>query len=836
MKKSTHSNISHDILLNDISLIITDTNNHITFVSDKFKKIMGYTDDEILGQSPSILKHPSASRYILDDIWNSLNSNKYWQGMLKNIKKNGEIIYLNAEIYMDFDEFGNHIGYHAIQTDITSSIKDPHKFIFDNELFHLFFSDQDELIIITVNNSITHAKHIIFEISSKLEKLLGFSKEYFSKNQLLFTDILDKKCKYYKNFDLLISDYQNNNIDCITIKDVNKNIRTCRLSITPFEYNKNQSLIFKMIDISQELEYSKQLNEINIAKNNFLANFSHEIRTPLNATIGFLNLLHMRETNKEKLDYINIILDSTTHLLDLMNDVIDFTSIDNKKLEIVSREFTPKDIQSTIEIFYAKSLEKGIEFTAFISPQLPDIMEQDILRLKQVISNLLSNAIKFADKNGKISTEVHFHNDTLYLTVEDDGIGMTENQIKRIFKPFSQANRNTQLFYGGNGLGLSVVKDIIELMGGSISVKSEPEKGAKFSLEIPAKAIKYKKIEGKLNIDNIYIFTPSFSEYKVDIISKYLMHFTSANINIVNNLDNIENSVIFLYLDDCDCKTIKLLSKSNKIIILKTLNDISQEFDNNKNIMEINMPIMGSKIFDALNGLLNGIHLKNLPNNTLDLNISANILVADDLESNRILIKELLSKYNIKITLVENGKEAIEAYKKSVKNNKSYFDVIILDMNMPIVSGSRAASTIRSFENQHKINRTPIIALTANRYNTIDDKSLVNLDEYVSKPINLKHLLSVIIKHTSNILLDNIENNNKIMKLKEIRDSFLNGSKDIKKLIIMSKDIFEANEYSLLLDILTIKNDKRKFNLKYNNLIKLIRKNINRINNKNKGD
>ena len=157
-------------------------------------------------------------------------------------------------------------------------------------------------------------------------------------------------------------------------------------------------------------------------------------------------------------------------------------------------------------------------------------------------------------------------------------------------------------------------------------------------------------------------------------------------------------------------------------------------------------------------------------------------------------------------------------------------------MNMPIVSGSRAASTIRSFENQHKINRTPIIALTANRYNTIDDKSLVNLDEYVSKPINLKHLLSVIIKHTSNILLDNIENNNKIMKLKEIRDSFLNGNKDFKKLIIMSKDIFEANEYTLLLDILTIKNDKRKFNLKYNNLIKLIRKNINRINNKNKGD
>lgn len=836
MKKSTHSNISHDILLNDISLIITDTNNHITFVSDKFKKIMGYTDDEILGQSPAILKHPSASRYILDDIWNSLNSNKYWQGMLKNIKKNGEIIYLNAEIYMDFDEFGNHIGYHAIQTDITSSIKDPHKFIFDNELFHLFFSDQDELIIITVNNSITHSKHLIFEISSKLEKLLGFSKEYFSKNELLFTDILDKKCKYYKNFDLLISDYQNNNIDYITIKDVNKNIRTCRLAITPFEYNKNQSLIFKMIDISQELEYSKQLNEINIAKNNFLANFSHEIRTPLNATIGFLNLLHMRETNKEKLDYINIILDSTTHLLDLMNNVIDFTSIDNNKLEIVPREFTPKDIQSTIEIFYAKSLEKGIEFTAFISPQLPDIMEQDILRLKQVISNLLSNAIKFADKNGKISTEVHFHNDTLYLTVEDDGIGMTENQIKRIFKPFSQANRNIQLFYGGNGLGLSVVKDIIELMGGSISVKSEPEKGTKFSLEIPTKAIKYKKIEGKLNIDDIYIFTPSFSEYKVDIISKYLMHFTSANINIVNNLDNIENSVIFLYLDDCDYKTIKLLSQSNKIIILKTLNDISQEFDNIKNIMEINMPIMGSKIFDALNGLLNGIHLKNLPNNTLDLNISANILVADDLESNRILIKELLSKYNIKITLVENGKEAIEAYKKSVKNNKSYFDVIILDMNMPIVSGSRAASTIRSFENQHKINRTPIIALTANRYNTMDDKSLVNLDEYVSKPINLKHLLSVIIKHTSNILLDNIENNNKIMKLKEIRDSFLNGNKDFKKLIIMSKDIFEANEYTLLLDILTIKNDKRKFNLKYNNLIKLIRKNINRINNKNKGD
>lgn len=814
-----------NVVLKNINLIVTDTQNKITFISDKFQKTMGYSQEELIGKDPSILKHKSATRNIMDDMWNNLRLNKSWKGILKNVKKSGEIIYVNAEIYMDFDEAGNHIGYHSIHTDITTSVKNPHKFIFDNELFNLFFSDKEELMVVCLCKSDTNEKQRILEISTKLADLVGYSKEFIINTEMAFTDIIDRHCKYYKNLDLLMEDYRNDNEIYIKLRDTNNKTRTCRLSVTPFDYQGNLSRIFKLTDITKELEYSKQLTDISTAKNNFLANFSHEIRTPLNATIGFLNLLQIRETEKEKLDYINIILDSTTHLLDLMNDVIDFTTIDNKKLEIIPREFTPKDIQSTIEIFYAKSLEKGIEFTAYISPQLPDIMEQDILRLKQVISNLISNAIKFVNKGGKIAIDVHYYDGSLFLTVSDDGIGMTNTQLERIFKPFTQANKDTQLFYGGTGLGLSVVKDIIELMGGKIDVVSYPEKGSTFSIQIPTKLIKSKKIEGKLEVEYIGIYAPSFSEHKLNILSKYLIHFTSAKIDILESINNIENSVLIVHASDTTFENIKSLTKNNKIVLLKKINDLTQNFEELENVIEINMPILGSKLYDGLNGVLNNYKFKNISVSALDLHINGKILVADDLESNRLLIKELLSKYNIDLTLVENGKEAIDLYKANIKNNKCNYDIIILDMNMPIVSGSRAAASIRAFEQQLKIERTPIVALTANRYNTIDDKSLINMDEYISKPINLKHLLSIIIKYTSNISIDDtVHSPDKISKLKEIRDNFLNGNKFTDVLIYESKDFFTPDEYKLLLKFIDIKNDKRTFNLLYNDVMKLVRK------------
>jgi PAS domain S-box-containing protein len=815
--------LPHNIT-DQLNIVITDTDNIITFVSDSFAKLMNYTVDELVGHQPSILKY-SATTYLSSQIWKKLDTKHHWNGILKDKKKNGEILYFTSDIYKNFDSDGKHIGYHAIHADITKSINNPSSFIFENELFELMFSNEDEISVVCLCKSPTNPIHQkILEISKKFTDLIGISRQHILDNNLSFTDIISKQSKYYNNVDLLIKDSIDNKEIFIQLDTVNNETRTCALSVLLFDIQSEDARVFKLTDITNELKYTHQLKNINTTKNNFLANFSHEIKTPLNAIVGFLSLLQMKETEKEKQGYIDIILDSATHLLDMMNDVLDFTSIDNKKLEIVPREFTPKDIQSIIEIFYARSLEKNLEFSVYISPQIPEIMRQDILRIKQIISNLISNAIKFAGESGAIIIDCFYHNNNLHFSITDNGIGMTPEQIHKVFNPFEQADMNTKLFYGGTGLGLSVVKDIIELMGGTITIESEPDAGSTFSVIIPTKSVKTKRFEGKLEIDNISIFAPSYSINKIETIKKYLIHFTTANIKVIDSLTNIKDDCLIINLKDVDdTKTINKLSKSNKIMVIKKLNDVGQDFNNVNNTIEINAPIVGSKLYDALSSILNNITNIDVTDKTLNLHVEGNILIADDLESNRILMKELLSNYNVNFDLVKNGKEALDKFKENIKNNKSIYDLVILDMNMPVMSGSRAAMKIRDFEKQLNIQRTPLVALTANRYNRVDDNNLINMDEYLPKPVNLKMLLSLIIKYTSNIDISNTDNNIKITKLKELRDNFFKNKFDG----LADKDAqkyFTDEECKLLLQIKNLK-DKRKFNILYNQIMKLVRKN-----------
>lgn len=817
-------------IVNNINLVVTDTENNIIFVSDHYAKIMGYKPNELIGKSPSILKHYSTNNSLFKhtSMWEDLEKYAKWNGILKNQKKNSDAIFFETDIYKDFDNQHNHIGYHAIYTDITHTIVSPHKFIFDNGFTETFFASNDELIVICLCESEYDNKQRIIEISKKLSTLIGLDKKTILENEYGFADIISQKSIYYKNPEKLISDYDKGEDLIIELTYTDVDIKKYKLTIVPIHFELERAKIFKLQDITKELKYAEDLDTIIKSKNTFLANLSHEIKTPLNAINGFLTLLQLRENDKEKLDYINIILNSSNHISELANDVIDFTGMDNNKLEIIPREFTPKDIQSTIELFFAKSMEKNIEFTTYISPQLPDIMEQDILRLKQVITNLISNAIKFVDEGGFITINIHYHLGNLYFTIEDNGIGMTKNQIKKIFDPFSQATKDTKMFYGGTGLGLSVVKKIVETMNGVIKVDSKAGVGSTFSVKIPVKSIKEHRTEGKLQINEITMFAPSFSSNKHSIIEQYLMDFTTAKIKKVDTLFDVENSCIIINFEDVDenLDTILNLSRKNKVVLIKKMSVVIQSFENSECITEINLPLMGSKLYNALNTLVTGVVSSKEKDESLDsLHISGNILVADDLDSNRTLIKELLSPYDVTISFAVNGAEAVTKFNQSIKDNKSAFDLILLDMNMPILTGSMVAQKIRKFENQFQLKHTPIVALTANRYNSKADNRLINMDEYLPKPINLKQMLSIIIKYTSNLeLKQDFDNFDKIGLLREIKDCFMQNN--VKKMQMIIKDVdnhFTKDENTLIKELSTC-NNKRQFNLSYNKLMKFLRR------------
>jgi PAS domain S-box-containing protein len=810
-----------DNVLDHLNIVITDLDQNITFISCHYAKTMGYTCDELLGKHPNVLRHPDVGVFSIFDAVDEYND---WNGIFKNITKSGETVYFNAEVHKNYDDDGNHDGYYSINTDITDTVTDPHKFIFDNELFGHLFIQTDDLVAVCLCESPTNEKQRILDLSDKLAQFIGLEKEDIFGRQLSFVEILSPNCKYYNDLDLLIEDFTEDKHTPIKIRNGNGKDHICKLIVIPFEYHGGLIRIFRLVDITTETEYAAQLNKVIKSKNNFLANISHDIKTPLSAISGFLTLLKLNEKAKEKRDYITIIQDSTRHLLDLTNDFIDFARMDNKKLEVVYHEFTPKDIQSTIEIFIARGMEKNINFNAYMSPQLPEIMSQDIVRIKQIITNLISNALKFVKKGGMINFDCSYYHGNLQIIVEDDGIGMSDKQIARVFKPYTQATDKTSLTYGGSGLGLTVVQQLINLMGGTISIESELGKGAKFTVSIPTKIIKQNAIGGKIDIEKISIFDSTFTSNDIDLLKRYLIHFTSGKIDVVKELnrESQDELIIVKAADITLDPNIQDFSVNNKLIIVKRLNDVLHDITDD-NILELNLPILGSKLYNALSSLVlkKETTYKDIPN-PLDFEIKCKILVADDLHSNRLLIKELFANYDIELTLASNGCDALKCFKKSVKNSNSAFDFILLDMNMPDINGTETARKIRNVEDKLGLNRIPIAALTANRYEK-NDVQLIDMDECLSKPINFKQLLLTIVKYTNNqniVIRD--DGSKKLKKLKEIKNDLIQNGK-----ALCAKDykrIFNPKEYKLLAKMIDESKNKKKLKDTYNKLMKIIRK------------
>ena len=241
-------------------------------------------------------------------------------------------------------------------------------------------------------------------------------------------------------------------------------------------------------------EKTKELQKLNKLKSEYFASISHEIRTPLNAINGFIKLLKSMNLPDEAKKYINILNNTTDDLLRIINDVLDFEKLENKKMKIEKIEFNlQKELEIIKEIFSQNAKEKEIIFKTQFENTNKNIIS-DPTRIKQIIMNLLSNAFKFTTKNKKVILKVKLNNNKLYMEVYDEGIGIEKEKIKTIFNPFTQANSDTSRKYGGTGLGLSVVNKIIHMLGGELKIESELNKFSRFYFEIPVSIVKEKTL------------------------------------------------------------------------------------------------------------------------------------------------------------------------------------------------------------------------------------------------------------------------------------------------------------------------------------------------------
>jgi len=533
------------------------------------------------------------------------------------------------------------------------------------------------------------------------------------------------------------------------------------------EKPKNAAEAYKVIDkaIENAVELSKKAEEAAKAKSLFLANMSHEIRTPLNGILGFLELLKTTKLDEEQFEYINTITTSANSLLEIINNILDISKIESNKIELELIPFKPlNEFEDTIEIFGARAADKGIDLVSYIDPSIPENIKGDVLKIKEVLTNLLSNAIKFTHE-GYISlkikkTDFNANKVKLYFEVEDTGIGVSEEQKDRIFEAFSQADISVTRKYGGTGLGLAISGKYIELMGGKIQIESELNKGTKFFFELEFDVLEPKESLTPNSFDQLKLalLDSENENIKLNYLKEYLKYAHTQNLYF-NTLDELKelvknesiNAVIFVYELLPDTEIIDYLESVNiKYTIVSSLKN-KQNIDtlHYKPIFTIWDPMNPHKVYSMLEEIdtsrLNTYKkvIDTISTKEESEQFDLKVLVAEDNPINQKLIKITLEQMGIKVILANNGLEAFNKYSINPDN----YDLIFMDIQMPVMDGIEATHEILDFEEEEEIKHTPIIALTANALKGDRERFLSEgMDEYLTKPINKEALNNIIKK------------------------------------------------------------------------------------------
>lgn len=503
-------------------------------------------------------------------------------------------------------------------------------------------------------------------------------------------------------------------------------------------------------------------------KSEFLANMSHEIRTPMNAVIGLSDLLSRTALSRDQKRFVDLIVNSGQTLLQIIDDILVFSKIEAGRLDIESTDFDlVSTVENTAELLADKAREKKVSLTTFLAPEVPQNVRGDGQRIKQILLNLMSNAIKFTEQ-GRILVQAEVESstdDTVVVTfsVSDTGIGISKEGLKILFTPFTQVDGSTTRRHGGTGLGLTISKRLVELMGGSISVKSEEGQGSTFTFTIP-----FARSQAKLDtvipvtsLENVRCLMVGLPEPETTVVESYVENWglrpafaNYAEEAVMKSAQAIkENDPYMIVLVDSqlqDADATELLGSLRemsqaKILLLLSIDDIGQAeramqsgFDGT-----ITRPIKQSSLFNSLLALVEPRAVYNQLD-TLELVSRAEppstkfVLVAEDNIVNQEVAVLLLEELGFNAHVVSNGKMALEA------SQDANCQLILMDCQMPEMDGFEATMLIRQREKQ-SADHIPIIAMTAHAMEGDRELCLQSgMDDYVSKPVTITRLRDVV--------------------------------------------------------------------------------------------
>ena len=620
-------------------------------------------------------------------------------------------------------------------------------------------------------------------VSPNVEKLLGITVEQIHKDICILRKLHSEKQEDpEKNYleEIQVQEQREWDFEYVHLKTGEK--RWFHNIAMGSEVNGKKKYILVMSDRTSDRKMNQALSEAvraaetaNKAKSTFLSNMSHDIRTPMNAIIGFTTLAVSNIDDKKRVrDYLGKILSSSNHLLSLINDILDMSRIESGKIHLEETEVSLSDVLHDLKTIisgqiHAKQLELYMDAM--------DVTNEDVYcdktRLNQVLLNLLSNAVKFTPAGGTVSVRIRQYPGTvkgseLYeIRVKDNGIGMSQEFVQKIFSPFERERTSTVSRIQGTGLGMAITKNIVNMMGGTIEVLTEQGKGTEFIVRLPfriqskhQRIEKIAELEGlkALVVDDDFNTCDSVTKMlvKVGMRSEWTLSGKEAVLRARQSMemgDAFHAYIIDWRLPDMNgievTRQIRSLGDDTPIIILTAYDwsDIEVEARAAGVTAFCAKPMFMSDIRDTL---MTAIGQKQaeaeaeiLPTAGSDFRGKC-ILLVEDNELNSEIAAEILNEYGFLVDTAENGAEAVEKVKNSKPGN---YDLVLMDVQMPVMNGYEATKQIRALDNPALAGIT-ILAMTANAFDEDKKKALeCGMDGFLSKPIVIEELISILQKN-----------------------------------------------------------------------------------------
>ena len=662
-----------------------------------------------------------------------------------------------------------------IQKNRTSLKKKDTEILYRDELFQKLSMNVDDVFLM-LDAKTYHADYV----SPNVEKLLGITVEQIRKGISVLGKLNPGNSENpEKNYLEKIQVHEQREWDFEYIHQQTGEQRWFHNVAMGSEVNGKKKYILVMSDRTADRKMNQALSEAvhaaetaNRAKSTFLSNMSHDIRTPMNAIIGFTTLAVSNIDDKNRVrDYLGKILSSSKHLLSLINDILDMSRIESGKIHLEETEVSLSEVLHDLKTIisgqiHAKQLELYMDAM--------DVINEDVYcdktRLNQVLLNLLSNAVKFTPAGGTVSVRLKqcpgtVKGSALYeIRVKDNGIGMSQEFVQKIFSPFERERTSTVSRTQGTGLGMAITKNIVDMMGGTIEVQTEQGKGTEFIVRLPFRIQpehhrieKIAELEGlkALVVDDDFNTCDSVTKMlvKVGMRSEWTLSGKEAVLRARQSMelgDAFHAYIIDWRLPDMNgievTRQIRSLGDDTPIIILTAYDwsDIEVEARAAGVTAFCAKPLFMSDIRDTLMAAIGQNQAEQekpvLPAAGFDFRGKC-ILLVEDNELNREIAVEILNEYGFLVDTAENGAEAVEKVKNSTPGD---YDLVLMDVQMPVMNGYEATKQIRALTDPALAGIT-ILAMTANAFDEDRKKSLeCGMNGFLSKPIVIEELLNTL--------------------------------------------------------------------------------------------